>query len=113
FTVRSGEIVGIAGVSGNGQSELLAVLAGMVPPAAGEILVDGRPVPQGVDAKAMRGLGIGHVPEDRHREGLVTAFPAWECSILGFHDDPAWNGPVLMDRRAIAGLCAAMMRDYD
>jgi simple sugar transport system ATP-binding protein len=113
FAVRAGEIVGIAGVSGNGQSELLAALAGMMAPAAGQVLVDGRPVPPRADARTMRDVGVGHVPEDRHREGLVTPFPAWESSILGFHDDPAINGPIFLHRDKVIGLCTVMMRDYD
>jgi ABC-type uncharacterized transport system ATPase subunit len=113
FTVRAGEIVGIAGVSGNGQSELLAVLSGMTRPTAGEILVDGRPVESDANARRLRVLGVGHIPEDRHREGLIMDFPAWECSILGHHDDPTYNGRVLMDRGAVIGLCRALMRDYD
>jgi ABC-type uncharacterized transport system ATPase subunit len=84
-----------------------------VVPSAGEILVDGRTVPTRSDARARRQAGVGHVPEDRHREGLVTPFPAWESSILGFHDDPALNGPILLHREKVIGLCAVMMRDYD
>jgi simple sugar transport system ATP-binding protein len=61
----------------------------------------------------MRKLGVGHVPEDRQRMGLITAFAANESAILGYHDDPAFNGPILMDRRAIVDACAAMMADYD
>ena len=64
FAVRAGEIVGIAGVSGNGQSELLAALAGIVRPAAGDIAVGGtaRVGPAHVDAGTLRALGVGHVP---------------------------------------------------
>ncbi|WP_434624174.1 hypothetical protein [Azospirillum sp. B2RO_4] len=58
-------------------------------------------------------LGVGHVPEDRQKVGLVTSFSAEECSILGFQDDPAWSGRVLMDREAIAADCARRMEEYD
>jgi ABC-type uncharacterized transport system ATPase subunit len=102
FALRAGEIVGIAGVSGNGQSELLAALAGMVLSS----------LPH-VDAGTLRRLGVGHVPEDRHREGLVTAFTAAECSILGHHDDPAYNGAVMTDGRKVLAHCERLMKDYD
>ena len=71
FTVRAGEIVGIAGVAGNGQSELLEALAGIRPIAGGRISIKGRPV--GAVAHA-RTHGLGHVPEDRLRMGLVPEF---------------------------------------
>jgi ABC-type uncharacterized transport system ATPase subunit len=115
FAVRAGEIVGIAGVSGNGQSELLAALAGTHPVAKGQILVNGRDAggSNGRDARAMRRLGMAHVPEDRHREGLVTSFVASENTILGYHDDEAYNGRLLLDRGRIVGTCAQQMKDYD
>lgn len=116
FAVRAGEIVGIAGVSGNGQSELLEALAGIRPIAGGRIVWKGRDITEPFarrTAAGMRQLGVGHVPEDRQRMGLITAFAANESAILGYHDDPAFNGPILMDRRAIVDACAAMMDDYD
>ena len=116
FAVRAGEIVGIAGVSGNGQSELLEALAGIRAIAGGRIVWKGRDITERFaqrTAAGMRKLGMGHVPEDRQRMGLITAFAANESAILGYHDDPAYNGPILMDRRAIIDACAAMMSDYD
>jgi len=115
FALRAGEIVGIAGVSGNGQSELLAALAGMVRPAKGDIAIGGTALSSlpHVDAGTMRSLGVGHVPEDRHREGLVTAFTAAECAILGHHADPAYNGAVMTDGRKVLAHCERLMRDYD
>ena len=115
FALRAGEIVGIAGVSGNGQSELLAALSGMVRPAKGDITIAGTSLSSlgQVDAGTLRMLGVGHVPEDRHREGLVTAFSAAECSILGHHADPAYNGRVMTDGRKVLAHCEKLMRDYD
>jgi len=115
FAVRAGEIVGIAGVSGNGQSELLEALAGMRP-FDGAVRVNGKPVT--VDnghalARALRRRRVSHVPEDRQREGLVGAFDASESSILGYQDDPACNGLILMDRRKIVARCQAEMRSFD
>ena len=116
FTVRAGEIVGIAGVSGNGQSELLEALAGMRPIAAGTVRLRGEDPtarPGGFNARALRRLRVGHIPEDRQRVGLVTGFEAQDCAILGYHDEAAYNGRVLMDRAAILSRCESEMEAYD
>lgn len=115
FSVRRGEILGVAGVSGNGQSELLAALSGIVAPSKGSIAINGATITPDTprDAAAFRGLGVAHVPEDRHRMGLVTAFTAEESSILGYHRDEAFNGPILMKRAAIIEDCAQKMADFD
>jgi simple sugar transport system ATP-binding protein len=114
FSLRAGEIVGIAGVAGNGQSELLEALAGIRPLAAGEILVAGAaPSAAERNPKGMRALGIGHVPEDRHRVGLVMPFEACESAMLGFQDEPVYGRGVLFDRRAIIADEAAKMESYD
>ncbi len=116
LTVRAGEIVGIAGVSGNGQSELLEALAGMRPIAGGSVRLRDEELaghPDLFNARALRRLGVGHIPEDRQKVGLVTSFSAEECSILGFQDDPAWNGGLLLDRAVIAARCTRQMEAYD
>ena len=114
--VRRGEIVGIAGVAGNGQSELLALLAGITHPAAGTVTVNGTLLCDAhgaADARQMRHAGLGHVPEDRQRMGLVTSFAANESSILGYHDDRAYNGPLLMHRREIIASSQRQMHEFD
>ncbi|MGF1626346.1 MAG: ABC transporter ATP-binding protein, partial [Alphaproteobacteria bacterium] len=115
FQVRAGEIVGIAGVSGNGQSELLAALAGMMRPSKGHIRISGRDVTagHGLDARGMRELKVAHVPEDRQRDGLVTSFAASECTILGYHRAPEYNSGLLLDRGRIAEASRRQMQDYD
>ncbi|HMB46856.1 MAG TPA: ABC transporter ATP-binding protein [Afifellaceae bacterium] len=98
FQVRAGEIVGIAGVAGNGQSELLETIAGIRRATAGRILIDGKPIGAtgGANPSLLRKEGLAHVPEDRHRMGLVMAFEENENAILGYHDDPLYlNGPFL------------------
>ncbi|MBD8065725.1 ABC transporter ATP-binding protein [Devosia sp. PTR5] len=96
FSVRAGEIVGIAGVSGNGQSELLEAITGMRNIREGAIFLNGKPLAlTGDDAAAdARAAGIAHVPEDRHRMGLVTGFQEWENAILGYQDKYG-SGPAL------------------
>ncbi len=111
FSVRGGEVVGIAGVSGNGQTELLEALAGMRPAAAGTIQVAGRAA-DGADPSAMRALGLAHVPEDRLRTGLVPAFAARESAMLGHHADAAYSRGPLLDWGRIDRHTAALMDAY-
>lgn len=94
LNVRAGEIVGIAGVAGNGQSELMQAMAGMIPVASGTITLDGKPLVQ--DPAKLRKMGLAHVPEDRHHEGLVLPFEENENAVLGYHGDAAFlSGPFL------------------
>jgi simple sugar transport system ATP-binding protein len=110
FTVRAGEIVGIAGVAGNGQSELLEALAGIRPIGGGRISIKGRPV--GAVAH-VRTHGLGHVPEDRLRMGLVPEFAAYENAILGYQLDPEYSHHGFLDKGGIIGTCLRWMRGYD
>ena len=99
FALREGEILGVAGVAGNGQSELLEALAGIRHLSAGEILIEGAPPPAALaNPKGVRKLGVGHVPEDRHRVGLVMPFEACESAMLGFHDEKIYGAGLLFDR---------------
>jgi ABC-type uncharacterized transport system ATPase subunit len=98
FDVRAGEIVGIAGVAGNGQSELLEAISGIRKAVSGKVAMDGRPiaVTGTADPGELRERGLAHVPEDRHHVGLVLPFEENENSILGYHDEPAYlKGPFL------------------
>ncbi len=114
FALRAGEIAGLAGVAGNGQSELLEALAGIRPIAAGEILIDGRAVePARRNPRALGALGLVHVPEDRHRMGLVTAFEACESAILGIHRDPCFGAGPFLSRGAVLGDMIRKMQAYD
>ena len=101
LTLHAGEIVGIAGVAGNGQSELLEVLAGLIQPTRGVVRLDGRILTAADRHPAkLRERGLMHIPEDRHRSGLVTAFSAAENAILGYQGDIAFRaGPFLSPAR--------------
>ncbi|HUG62199.1 MAG TPA: ABC transporter ATP-binding protein [Methylomirabilota bacterium] len=95
FDVRAGEIVGVAGVAGNGQSELLEAISGIRRPTSGEIRIAGEPMGR-ADPATLRRRGLAHLPEDRQHMGLVLQFEEYENSILGYHDDPMYlNGPFL------------------
>jgi len=115
LTVRAGEILGIAGVAGNGQSELLEVLGGMRP-GTGSIFLNGTALAldgRGSDGQARRGAGIAHVPEDRQREGLIMEFHAWENVAFGYHRDPAYRRGPLMDNAALIRDTEAKMKKFD
>jgi len=114
FELRAGEIVGVAGVSGNGQSELLEALAGIRAPSRGEIWWAGRDlVRESVGARERRILGLAHVPEDRLRMGVVAKFSAQENAILGYHNDSTYNRGWLLNRAAIFADCEKKMADFD
>jgi len=113
--VRAGEIVGIAGVAGNGQSELLEVLGGMQT-GQGKVMLNGQPLDltgRQSDGKTRRRNGIAHVPEDRQREGLIMDFQAWENTAFGYHDDPAYRSGILMNNAAIRADTAEKMERFD
>ncbi len=117
FEVRSGEIVGIAGVEGNGQAELVEALAGLVDAAriTGEITLEGRNI-TALGARARRELRIAHIPEDRHRRGLLLEFSLAENSILGVHYRPpiaAIAGGVFLDENAIQRRAAEIIQAFD
>lgn len=120
FTVRAGEIVGVAGVSGNGQSELLDILAGIRGQTSGELLYHGKPLPalSGTEAARRRSQRIAHVPEDRMTMGLVKPFPAYESAILGYHQDAALQGDrgiarLLFDRNKLIARTEGFMAEFD
>ncbi|MFI5014845.1 MAG: ABC transporter ATP-binding protein [Hyphomicrobiales bacterium] len=114
FTLREGEIVGVAGVAGNGQSELLAALSGIVAPSSGSMALAGQHLDARVfNPRELRRRGLLHVPEDRLRMGLVPPFPAFESAALGFtHEERYGRGP-LFDRQAMVADLSASMQDYD
>lgn len=90
LSVRSGEIVGVAGVDGNGQTELIYAITGMLPVVSGKILLDGKDITH-LSIKERIKLGVGHIPEDRHRHGLVLYFSVAENSILKNFDTEYTN----------------------
>ncbi len=117
FEVRKGEIVGIAGVEGNGQTELIEALAGLVEPAklSGEINFEGKNITK-LGARSRRELGIAHIPEDRHRRGLLLDFTLAENSILGVHYRPpiaAAVGGIFLDDEAIQKRVGEIIEHFD
>ena len=115
ITLRAGEIVGVAGVSGNGQSELLDALSGLATPSHGSLQLGAHAfTPQAwIDPRQARALRVAHVPEDRHRRGLVLPFDAWESAVLGYQGLRRYCRAGWMRRRQMRADCAAMMERYD
>ncbi|MEQ9040939.1 MAG: ABC transporter ATP-binding protein [Silicimonas sp.] len=116
LSVRGGEILGIAGVAGNGQSELLEVLGGYRK-ATGTIRLNGQDIDltgSKSDGQTRRARGIAHVPEDRHRAGLILDFQAWENMIFGYHHAPEYQkSRWFMDNAAIRKETAGKMERFD
>ncbi|MBL8289151.1 MAG: ATP-binding cassette domain-containing protein, partial [Rubrivivax sp.] len=119
LTLREREIVGVAGVSGNGQSELLDALAGLLVPQAGRLAIQGAAgrreftPARWLDPATARRLGIAHVPEDRHQRGLVLPFAAWESATLGYQQQPRYDRHGWLRGAVMREDCATMMERYD
>jgi ABC-type uncharacterized transport system ATPase subunit len=110
--VRAGEIVGLAGVDANGQSELVEAITGLRTPEAGTVRVDGRDV-TGRGALAAIEAGIGHIAEDRHRRGLVLQFDLAENLSLLEYRNPAMSRWGLLSPQRMADRARKLLRDYD
>ena len=113
--VRAGEVLGIAGVAGNGQSELLEVLGGYED-GTGTITLKGQQLDltgKLSDGQSRRARGIAHVPEDRQREGLIMDFQAWENTAFGYHHDDAYRSGILMNNAAVRADTAEKMARFD
>jgi len=115
LTLRSGEIVGVAGVSGNGQSELLDVLSGLLQPTRGHLELSGQVFEAGawLDPQTARALGLAHVPEDRHARAMVMDFVAWESAVLGYDGFPQYASGGWMNHDHMRAATSTMMERFD
>ena len=115
FTLRSGEIVGVAGVAGNGQTELLEILSGMKRPTSGRLTVLGTSysATQWLDPIAARDMGLAHVPEDRHERGMVLQFGAWESAVLGYERLAAYCTGIFLRTGAMLKDTNDLMQRFD
>ena len=113
--LRAGEIVGIAGVSGNGQSELLDALAGLLAPDRGTLQIGLERFEPGrwLRPDTARRLRVAHVPEDRQHRGMVLPFAAWESAVLGYQRRPRYDRRGWMRHPVMRADTAAMMERYD
>jgi general nucleoside transport system ATP-binding protein len=114
--LRAGEIVGVAGVAGNGQSELLDVLSGMSAPDQGQLRLGERSFSDKnhwLHPALARQLGLAHIPENRHGRAMVMPFAAWESAVLGYQTLPSNSGTFWMRHGAMRERTAAMMQRFD
>jgi simple sugar transport system ATP-binding protein len=112
FHLRSGEILGIAGVEGNGQAELVEVLTGLRTPVSGEIKLKGKLFTH-ADAFALRRSGLAHIPSDRHKLGLVLPFDVSENLVLGMHSLPPFARGNGLSREAIDEFARKKVQEFD
>ena len=113
FAVAAGEIVGVAGIEGNGQTELIEALAGLAAATGGRVAFEGRDVTN-LDARRLKELGIAHIPEDRHKRGLLLNSSLTENSILGVHyRPPVAAGSGFINSAAVEQRVKGIIKDFD
>ncbi|MDU8911634.1 ABC transporter ATP-binding protein [Aestuariicoccus sp. MJ-SS9] len=112
LNVRSGEIVGIAGVQGNGQSALIEALTGLRPVAAGRVTFDGTDITH-ASVRARHAMGIAHIPEDRQRRGLIVNFTVAENMVLDSYYDRRFSGGAAIDWARVRQSTAEVVEAYD
>lgn len=112
ISLRSGEILGIAGVDGNGQSEFVEILAGLLKSNSGSVKIDGKEISDKNSSDLMK-FGIGHVPEDRHKRGLLLKFPLYENAILGVHRDKKFSQGIILKYDKIKKHTNEIIKEFD
>ncbi|MGW6157319.1 ABC transporter ATP-binding protein [Streptomyces sp. NPDC055144] len=112
FTIHKGEVLGIAGVEGNGQAELVEAIMGMRSPDSGTIVLEGDDIAK-ASTRKRREAGVGYIPEDRHRHGLLLEAPLWENRVLGHVTERPNSKGGLLDLKAARADTERIVRDYD
>ncbi|MDO4492536.1 MAG: ABC transporter ATP-binding protein [Clostridia bacterium] len=112
LSVRAGEIVGVAGVDGNGQSELVKCILGLLKPDAGSVTVDGSDV-TGKRPKEVLGHGVAHIPEDRYKMAMVKELTISENMILMSYDKAPFSKHGVLDRKTIDGYSEEICKQYE
>ncbi len=112
FSVRAGEIVGIAGIAGSGESELIAALFGLTPAASGSITLNGKHIEK-LSPRERRCEGIGYIPQDRNAEGSNRTSPIWENCMMGYHVAHGSKNKIFIDRKDIYGFTNSVVSEYN
>jgi simple sugar transport system ATP-binding protein len=110
--IKGGEILGIAGVDGNGQTEFLEVLTGLRKPTKGKVILNGKDI-YGKSPREIFDSGVGHIPEDRHKRGLILKYSLFENSVLGIHRNKPFSNGIVMDYKAIKEHCDKLIKEFD
>lgn len=112
LTVCQGEILGVAGVDGNGQEELVQLICGLAHPNSGSVKLDGEDL-KGHTIRQIKEMGLGFIPEDRHRDGLVLDFSIAENIALGSHYHSPFAKRGILDKKAISGKAEELEKTFD
>ncbi|PTQ55913.1 MAG: Unspecified monosaccharide ABC transport system, ATP-binding protein [Candidatus Carbobacillus altaicus] len=112
FSIRAGEIYGIAGVDGNGQSALIEALTGLRRIASGEVLLEDKPI-HNANPRTVFESGVGHIPEDRHRRGLILDFPLYENLVLNTYYQSPYTVRGLIQPLAMQKQAERLIQAFD
>ncbi|MGK0464963.1 ABC transporter ATP-binding protein [Clostridium sp.] len=110
--VYGGEILGVAGIDGNGQTEFLEVLTGLRKPKSGTITINGKNI-YGMSPRNIMLAGVGHIPQDRHKRGLILDYSIFENSILGIHRNSPFSKGIVINYTEVRKHCAELIREFD
>jgi simple sugar transport system ATP-binding protein len=112
FELRGGEILGIAGVDGNGQRELIEAITGLRKIESGEIILNGKPI-HNAKPRQITEAKVGYIPEDRQKRGLVLDFTVSENMVLKNYSDPKFGKNMFLDYEAINQHATGLIKEYD
>jgi general nucleoside transport system ATP-binding protein len=112
LSVHQHEILGIAGVAGNGQKELFEALVGVLKPNSGHIFVDGTEITSAQPQEIMD-MGVGHIPQDRYKEGLIGEFSIAENLILGMQRNPQYSTGWFLQKKKIQAFAKKCLKAFD
>lgn len=112
LTLRGGEIVGLAGIDGNGQSELVKALTGLKPVANGQVLINDHDL-TGASPRKITRSGVGHIPEDRQRFGLILQMNLVENASLQVYSQPPYSHGLFLEQKAMLQMTQKILTDYD
>ncbi|WHZ59887.1 ABC transporter ATP-binding protein [Metabacillus hrfriensis] len=112
LSVKAGEIVGIAGVDGNGQSELIEAITGLMTSESGTILLNGKDI-RNQRPRQITEAGVGHIPQDRHKHGLVLDFPVGENMVLQTYYQKPYSKKGVLNFKAIYDKAEKLIKEFD
>jgi simple sugar transport system ATP-binding protein len=112
LSVKAGEIVGIAGVDGNGQSELIEAITGLMTSESGSILLNGKDI-RNQRPRQITEAGVGHIPQDRHKHGLVLDFPVGENMVLQTYYQKPYSKKGVLNFKAIYDKAEKLIKEFD